>query len=84
MVFNICMLTLNVVGIWSLFIFGELTCFGSYVLTLFTILEFWVYFYGQIRELVFGSRMWVRGADTKNLSSSFFGYIRGCISHNLR
>ena len=60
MVFNICMLTLNVVGIWSLFIFGELTCFGSHVLTLFTILEFCVYFYKQIRELVFGS--WMGGS----------------------
>ena len=26
-------------------------------------------FYGQIRELVFGSRMWVKGADTRKLSS---------------
>ena len=79
MVFNICMLTLNVVGI----LFGELTCFGSHVLTLITILEFWVYFYGQISELVLGSRMGVKGVDTRNLSSSFLGYIRGCISHIL-
>ena len=77
------MLTLNVVAIWSLFIFGELTCFGSHVLTLFTILVFGVYFYKQIRELVFGSRMGVKGVDTRNLSSSLFGYIRGCISHIL-
>ena len=70
---------MGIVGIWSLFILGELTCFGS----LFTILVFWVYFYKQIRELVFGSRMWVKGADTKDLSSSLFDYKRGCISHIL-
>ena len=27
--------------------------------------------------------MWVKGADTKDLSSSLFGYIRGCIRWGL-
>ena len=33
-----------------------------------------LFFYKQIRELVFGTRMWVKGTETKNLSSSLFGF----------
>ena len=42
-----------------------------------------LFFHKQIRELVFGSRMGVKGVDIRNLSGSLFGYIRGCISHIL-
>ena len=69
MVLNICFTNLWVLWEFCLYLYLG----NSHVLVaMFDLVYYpgiWVSFYKQIRELVFGSRMWVKGADTKDLSS---------------
>ena len=76
-----CLMVLNIcfTYLWVLWGFGLYLSLGnSHVLVAMFDLAYHpgilgLFFYKQIRELVFGARMGVKGVDIRNLSSSVFG-----------